>query len=153
MAADEELLIEAARKKRQARRSGRTLIITWVIGLALGVAGWAVLFQVRPFIKSIPFLPLGSVLAGLLWIGLAAFALAAILLAGGWFFARPNRPWGKEVAGVCPKCESLSLREDTIEVEKRDPAGFNVGPKGLVTLCTTKRCDYANARVTTASRA
>jgi hypothetical protein len=152
-ASDEELLIQAARKQRRARRSGRTLIITLAAAVACAVIGWAVLFQLRPLIKSIPLLPLGAVTTALLWIGLAAFAAAALLVAGGWIFARPGKPWGKELPGVCPKCENLSLRESPVEVEKRDAANFNVGPRGIVILCETRRCDYAVAKVTTPTRA
>jgi len=46
-ASDEELLLQAALKQRQARRSGRTLIITVVAAVACAVIGWAVLFQAR----------------------------------------------------------------------------------------------------------
>jgi hypothetical protein len=152
-ASDEELLLQAALKQRQARRSGRTLIITVVAAVACAVVGWAVLFQLRPLIKSIPLLPLGSVTTALLWIGIVAFAAAALLVAGGWTFARPGRPWGKEMPGVCPRCENLALREALVEVEKRDGAGLNVGPKGIVILCDTRRCEYTSVKVTTRTRA
>jgi hypothetical protein len=149
---DEELLIQVALKQRRARRSGRSLIITLAAAVACAVIGWAVLFQLRPLIKSIPFLPLGGVLTALLWTGITAFALAGLLVAGGWIFARPGRPWGKELPGVCPRCENLSLRESQVEAEVRDAARFNVGPRGMVILCETRRCDYASARVTTPTR-
>jgi|SRR5215469_3275001 len=152
-ATDEELLVALALKQRQARRSGRTLMLTLAGAGACGAFGWAVLFWLRPLINRIPLLPLGSVLAALLWIGLAAFAAAALLAAGGFIFARPGRPWGKETPGACPQCENLTLRESLVEVEKRDGANFNVGPRGIVILCVTPRCDYATARVTTPSRA
>jgi hypothetical protein len=152
-ATDEELLIREALRKRQATRSGRNLIITLAAAVICGVLGWAVLFQVRPFIKAIPLLPTGSVLATLLWIGIGAFALAGLLAVGGVAFASPRKPWGKEFPGACPKCLSLSLREDTVEFIKRDGARLNVGPRGLVILCETRGCDYASAKVTTASRA
>jgi hypothetical protein len=153
MSADEELLLQAALKQRRARRSGRTMIITLAVAVACAAIGWAVLFQLRPLIKSIPLLPLGTVTTTLLWIGIAAFAAAVLLVAGGWIFARPGRPWGKELPGVCPKCENLTLREAAVEVEKRDAANFNVGPRGIVILCETRRCDYASAKVTTPTRA
>jgi heme A synthase len=152
-ASDEELLLQAARKQRRARRSGRTLIITLAAAAASAIIGWAVLFQLRPLIKSIPLLPLGSVTTALLWIGIAAFAAAVVLVAGGWVFARPGKPWGKEMPGVCPTCENLTLRESAVEVEKRDGANLNVGPKGIVILCDTRRCDYASVKVTTPTRA
>jgi hypothetical protein len=151
-ASDEELLIGVALKQRRARRSGRSLIITLAAAVACAVIGWAVLFQLRPLIKSIPFLPLGGVLTALLWTGLAAFAAAGLLAAGGAVFARPGRPWGKEMPGVCPLCENLSLRDSPVEAEVRDAARFNVGPRGIVILCATRGCDYASARVTTPTR-
>jgi hypothetical protein len=151
-ASDEELLLQMALKQRQARRSGRTLIITLAAAVASAVIGWAVLFQLRPLIKSIPLLPLGTVTTALLWIGIAAFAAAALLVAGGWLFARPGKPWGKEMPGVCPRCENLTLREAAVEVEKRDAANFNVGPRGIVILCDTRRCDYSSVKVTTPAR-
>jgi len=40
-----------------------------------------------------------------------------------------------------------------VEVEKRDAASFNIGPRGIVILCETRRCDYASAKVTTPTRA
>jgi hypothetical protein len=150
---DEDLLIQVALRQRRARRSGRSLVIALAAALACAVVGWAVLFQLRPLIKSIPLLPLGTVLTVLLWIGIGAFAAAAALAAGGWVFARPGRPWGKELPGVCPQCENLTLREAAVEFEKRDSANFNVGPRGIVILCNTRRCDYASARVTTPTRA
>jgi hypothetical protein len=151
-ASDEELLLQMALKQRQARRSGRTLIITLAAAVASAVIGWAVLFQLRPLIKSIPLLPLGTVTTALLWIGIAAFAAAALLVAGGWLFARPGKPWGKEMPGVCPRCENLTLREAAVEVEKRDAAHFNVGPRGIVILCDTRRCEYSSVKVTTPAR-
>ena len=152
-ASDEELLLQEALRQRRARRSGRTLIITVAAAVACAVIGWAVLFQLRPLIKSIPLLPLGSVTTALLWIGIAAFVAAVLLVAGGWVFARPGRAWGKEFPGVCPKCENLSLREGAVEVEKRDGAGLLTGPRGIVILCDTRRCDYSTAKVTTRTRA
>jgi hypothetical protein len=152
-ASDEELLTQAALKQRRARRSGRNLIITLAAAVACAAIGWAVLFQLRPLIKSIPLLPLGSVTTALLWIGIAAFGAAALLVAGGWIFGRPGKPWGKEMPGVCPKCENLTLREAAVEAEKRDGANLNVGPRGIVILCETRRCDYSSVKVTTPTRA
>ena len=152
-ASDEELLLQVALKQRQARRSGRTLIITLAAATASAIVGWAVLFQLRPLIKSIPLLPLGTVTTALLWIGIIAFAAAVLLAAGGWIFARPGKPWGKEMPGVCPRCENLTLREAAVEVETRDGAGLNIGPKGIVILCDTRRCEYTSVKVTTPTRA
>lgn len=152
MTADEELLIQAARKKRQARRSGRNMLLTLALAAVSAVIGWLLLFRLRPFIKAVPLLPTGSVTAFLLWAGIGFFAIAAVSAAGAWLVAGPRRPWGKPFPGKCPECGATALRESAIEVEKRDAADFNVGPRGLVILCGARGCDYAVASVTTPSR-
>lgn len=149
-ASDEELLLEQARKARRSRRSGRGLAISLVTAAGFAVLGWLVTFKVRPVVKSIPLLPLGGVLSALLWVGIAAFAVAAIALAYAWLGARPGRPWGKPFGGKCPQCGQRRLREDT--VEHPGAGGDGSGPKGVVILCEAPGCDYASALVTTPAR-
>jgi len=150
---DEEVLIRYAMKKRRARRSGRTMVATIAVALIFGLIGWATLFQLRPAIKAIPLLPTGSLLSVLLVIGLASFAIAALLVVGAVVFANPTSPWGKAIPGTCPRCEQSRLREDTVQpIHLTSPGGVS-GPKGIVILCGTRGCDYALARVTTPARA
>lgn len=150
---DEEVLIRFAIKKRRARRSGRNMVITIGMAVIFGLIGWATLFRLRPVIKSIPLLPTGSLLSVLLVIGLAAFAIAALLVVGALIFANPTSPWGKAIPGTCPRCEQSRLREDTVQpIHLTSPGGVS-GPKGIVILCGTRGCDYAIARVTTPARA
>lgn len=153
MANDEDLLIEAARRERRNRRSGRNLLLALAVAAVCTVIGWVLVFQVRPFVKAIPFLPLGGVSRWLLVIGIVAFAIAGLVVAGALLLANPRKPWGDPVVGACPVCGSWTLRQDTVA-----PAGPATGtstssPKGVVTLCATKGCAYASATVTTASRA
>jgi hypothetical protein len=150
---DEEVLIRSAIKKRRARRSGRNMILTLGVAAIFGLIGWVTLFQLRPAIRAIPLLPTGSVLSVLLVIGLGAFAITGLLVVGALVFANPTTPWGKEIPGTCPRCEQLSLREDTVQPIHLANSSGGSGPKGIVILCETRGCDYATARVTTAARA
>jgi len=50
MAADEDLLIEAAKRERRNRRSGRNLILALVVAAVCAVIGWALVFRVRAFV-------------------------------------------------------------------------------------------------------
>jgi hypothetical protein len=151
MATDQDLLIEAARRERKNRRSGRSLLIALVAAAVCAVIGWVLIFQVRAFVKSIPFLPLGTVTGWLLVIGLAAFVIAGLIVAGALLLANPRKRWGDPVAGACPACGNWTLRQDT--VVPAGSGGTKNPPKGVVTLCDTKGCAYASATVTTASRA
>jgi heme A synthase len=150
--ADERLLIEDARKHRNRQRSGLNFIITLAVGVVFGVLGWLVMFQLRPLVKSIPFLPLGSVTTFLLYAGLAAFALAALCVAGAWLFAKPGKPWGEPLVGGCPRCGNWTLRQRTIEHYTEEPGNLRHYIKGVVTLCATKGCDHATAKVTSPAR-
>jgi hypothetical protein len=150
---DEEVLIRSAIRKRRARRSGRNMLVTLGVAVIFGLIGWATLFQLRPVIKSIPLLPTGSILSVLLVVGLAAFAIAALLVVGAVIFANPTTPWGKTIPGTCPKCEQSRLREDTVQPIHLTSSHGMSGPKGIVILCDTRRCDYAIAHVTTPARA
>jgi hypothetical protein len=150
---DEDVLIRSAIRKRRARRSGRNMFATLGVAVIFGLIGWATLFQLRPAIKAIPLLPTGSILTILLVVGLAAFAIAALLVAGAVIFANPTTPWGKAIPGTCPRCEQSRLREDTVQPIHLTNSSGTSGPKGIVILCDTRGCNYAVARVTTAARA
>lgn len=150
---DEEVLIRSAIRKRRARRSGRNMLATLGVAVIFGLIGWATLFQLRPAIKAIPLLPTGSILSVLLVVGIAAFAIAALLVVGAVVFANPATPWGKAIPGTCPRCEQSRLREDTVQPIHLTSSTGTSGPKGIVILCETRGCDYAIARVTTAARA
>ncbi|MGH3187368.1 MAG: hypothetical protein ACRDPY_06930 [Streptosporangiaceae bacterium] len=153
MATDEDLLIEAAKRARRNRRSGRNLLLALAVAAVCAVIGWLLVFRVRALLKAIPFLPLGTVTSWLLIAGIAAFVIAGLIVAGALLMANPRKRWGDPVAGGCPACGSWTLRQDTVV-----PAGPDSGspvntPKGVVTLCDTKGCGYASATVTTPSRA
>lgn len=151
MTTDEDLLIEAAKRERRNRRSGRNLILALAVAAVCAVIGWMLVFRVRAFVKAIPFLSLGTVSSWLLFAGIAAFVIAGLIVAGALLLANPRKRWGDPVVGACPACGNWTLRQDT--VVHADPGSLPDAPKGLVTLCDTKGCDYASATVTTASRA
>jgi hypothetical protein len=145
MATDENMLIAAARKERRNHQSGRNLMLAVLVAAVFAVIGWLLVFQVRGFLKAIPFLPLGTLTGWLLIIGVAAFVIAGLIVAGGLLMANPRKRWGDPLVGACPACGNWTLRQATVS-----PAG---GPKGVVILCYTKGCNHAKATVTTASRA
>jgi hypothetical protein len=151
MATDEDRLTKAARRERRNLRSGRNLIFALLAAAACAAVGWVLIFQVRGFLKSIPFLPLGTVTSWLLWIGIIAFVIAGLIVAGAILVANPRKHWGDPVVGGCPTCGNWTLRQGTVAAASSADPGH--APKGVVTLCETKGCGYASATVTTASRA
>jgi hypothetical protein len=153
MATDEDLLIEAAKRERRNRRSGRNMLLALAVAAVCAVIGWLLVFRVRPFVKAIPFLPLGGVTSWLLIIGIVAFAIAGLIVAGALLVANPRKRWGDPVAGACPVCGSWTLRQDTVSPTAVPGTGSLNAPRGLVTLCDTKGCTYASATVTTTSSA
>jgi hypothetical protein len=146
MATDEDLLIGAARRERRNRRSGRNLLLALVVAVVFAAIGWVLVFRVRAFLKAIPFLPLGTVTSWLLVIGIIAFVVAGLIVAGALLMADPRKPWGDPLAGGCPACGNWTLRQGTVT-----PIGK--GPRGVVILCYTNGCAHASATVTTASPA
>ena len=146
MATDEELLIDAARKERRNRRSGRNLLLALLVAAVCAVIGWVLVFRVRAFLKSIPFLPLGTVTSWLLVAGIIAFVLAGLIVAGALLMANPRKRWGEPLVGGCPACGNWTLRQGTV-------ASAGNAAKGVVILCDTKGCAHASATVTTASHA
>ena len=145
MTADEELLIQAARRERRNRRSGRNLLLALAAAAVCAAVGWVLVFKVRAFLKAIPFLPLGTVTSWLLILGIIAFVVAGLIVAGALVMANPSKSWGDPVVGDCPACGHWTLRQGTVA-----PAS---GPKGVVILCDTKGCQHASATVTTRSHA
>jgi hypothetical protein len=146
MATDESLLIEAARRERRNRRSGRNLLLALGSAAVFAAIGWVLIFRVRVFLGTIPFLPLGTVTRGLLVVGIIAFVVAGLIVVGALLMANPRKRWGDPVVGACPACGNWTLRQGTVT-----PVGQ--GPRGVVILCDTKGCAHASATVTTASHA
>jgi hypothetical protein len=149
---DESLLIDAAINQRKSRRRGADLLAPFIVAAVLAAVGWFLVFWLRPLIKSIWFLPLGTVTTTLLVVGLIAFAIAGLLVAGALFFANPLSRWGDAVPGTCPVCGKRALRHEKVEYtgweEGHPEAGLKKGPRGIVTLCATPGCPYAAATVT-----
>jgi hypothetical protein len=149
---DEDLLIDDANAQRKTQKRGYNLFATLAVAAVFAAVGWFLVFWLRPMIKSIPLLPLGSVTTSLLVIGLIAFAVAGLLIAGAYFFANPWSRWGDAVSGTCPLCGKRSLRQEKVEhaawEEGHPEAGLKKGPRGIVTLCETQGCRYAAAKVT-----
>jgi hypothetical protein len=146
MATDESLLIEAARRERRNRRSGRNLLLALAGAAVCAAIGWVLVFRVRGFLKAIPFLPLGTVASWLLVVGIIAFVVAGLIVVAALLMANPRKRWGDPLVGGCPACGNWTLRHSTVA-----PAGRAV--KGVVILCDTKGCAHASATVTTASHA
>lgn len=146
MATDEDLLVEAARRERRNRQSGRNLLLALVVAALCAAVGWVLVFRVRTFLKAISFLPLGIVNGWLLAIGIIAFVVAGLIVVGALLMADPRKHWGDPLVGGCPACGNWTLRQGTVA-----PSGN--GPKGVVILCDTRGCAHASATVTTASHA
>jgi hypothetical protein len=153
MATDEDLLIEAAKRERRNRRSGRNMLLALAAAAVCVIVGWLLVFRVRPLVKAIPFLPLGGVTSWLLIIGIVAFVIAGLIVAGAFLMANPRKQWGDPAVGACPVCGSWTLRQDTVSPTGPGTSSLKGNPRGLVTLCDTKGCSYASATVTTASSA
>jgi hypothetical protein len=151
---DEDLLIDAAIGQRKSQKRGADLLATLTVAAVFAAVGWFLVFWLRPLIKSVPFLPLGTVTTSMLVIGVIAFAIAGLLIAGALLFANPLARWGDAVPGTCPLCGKRALRQEKVEYtgweEGHPEAGIKKGPRGLVTLCATPGCPYAAATVTTA---
>jgi len=154
-ATDEDLLIDDAISQRKSHQRGYNLFATLSLAAVFAAVGWILAFWLRRIVKSIPLLPLGMVTNGLLILGIIAFVIAGVLVAGAFFAANPWSRWGDAASGTCPLCGKRSLRHETIEhaawEEGHPEAGIKKGPRGVVTLCETPGCPYATAKVTTPS--
>jgi len=154
-ATDEDLLIDDAIGQRKSHRRGSNLPVTLILAAVFAAVGWFLVFWLRPLIKSVPFLPLGSVTNSLLLFGIIAFAIAGLLIAGAVFLASPWARWGDAIPGTCPLCGKRSLRQEKVEhaawEDGHPEDGVKKGPRGIVTLCATPGCPYAIAKVTTPS--
>ena len=149
---DEDLLIDTAVSQRKSHKRGANLLATLSLAAIFAAVGWFLVFWLRPLIKSVPFLPLGTVTTGLLVTGVIAFAIAGLLTAGALFFTNPLSRWGDAFPGTCPLCGKRALRQEKVEYtgweEGHPEAGIKKGPRGIVTLCETRGCTYAAATVT-----
>src|SRR5260370_4088389 len=136
MATDEALLMGAAEREGRNRRSGRNLFLALLVAAVCAAICWVLVFRVRAFVKAIPFLPLGTVTSWLLVIGIAAFVIAGLIVAGALLLANPRKRWGDPAAGACPACGSSTLPHDTgAPADPRSRTRTNA-PKGGVTRWT-----------------
>jgi hypothetical protein len=143
---DEDILIQAARTERGQHRSGASMAGMLAVAVIFGMAG-ALLIFLPHIVAMIPFIG-GFSAAVMVTMGVVAFAIAGFFLLAG-LASSPLASWGSPVPGDCPTCGQSRLRSDTVP----GPAGGTLrgGLRGVVTLCETRGCDYASARVTRAS--
>jgi hypothetical protein len=123
------------------------------VAVAFGVVGGLLIFL--PHVVSLllpgPLRLLGGVsMPVFITLGVVALGIAGFFLLAA-FASSPLASWGNQVPGNCPSCGQPRLRSDTVS----GAAGGTVtdAPRGIVTLCETRGCDYAAARVTRASGA
>jgi hypothetical protein len=151
---DEEILIQTARAERRQHRSGASMFGMLGVALAFGAAGGLLIFLPHLVGKFLPApfrLLLGAFSLPLfITVGIIALVIAGFFLLAA-FASSPLASWGNKVPGDCPSCGRPNLRSDKVP----GPASGKVAdaPRGVVTLCETRGCDYAAARVTRASGA
>jgi hypothetical protein len=102
---DEDLLIDAAVSQRKSHKRGADLLATFTVAAIFAAVGWFLVFWLRPLIKSLWFLPLGTVTTTLLIIGVIAFAIAGLLYVPAVRQARPAAREGRihRLAGRPPR--------------------------------------------------
>jgi hypothetical protein len=149
--ADEDILIDAARAERGQHRSGASMAA--LLGIAVVFGGAGILLVVVPHLLSAllpgPLALLGSAsIPVLITLGIVALAIAGLFLLGA-FASSPLASWGNAMPGNCPQCGQARLRSDTVPGSTSAKPGDS--PRGVVTLCENRECDYATARVTRAS--
>lgn len=146
---DEEILIQAARAERRQHRTGASMAAMLAVAGLFGGAGALLIFLPR----VLGAIPLVGGLSSAIGVTLAivAFAIAGFFLLAA-FASSPAAAWGSKASGDCPTCGQANLRSDTVP----GPASggqLRGGPRGVVTLCETKGCGYASAKVTRPSPA
>jgi predicted small integral membrane protein len=150
--ADEDILIDAARAERNQHRSGASMAALLGIAVFFGAVG--IVLIVVPHVLS-GLLPGPLALLGgfsipvLLTLGIGAMAIAGLFLLVA-LASSPMTAWGNAMPGKCPRCGEARLRSDIVPSTTSESASG--GPRGLVTLCDNRECDYTAARVTRASR-
>lgn len=87
--------------------------------------------------------PENRIIGGVL---IAAALLLAIPVAAKF---RPSKPWGKPVAGACPRCGKRELREKPVTGDQQTGRGTVMRYAAVVTLCTPA-CGYTTARAPSA---
>jgi hypothetical protein len=150
---DEEILIQAARAERRQHRSGASMFAMLGVAIAFVVVGCLLIFfsHLVTMLLPGPLRLLGGfsiplfVTVGIIALGIGGFFLLAA------FASSPLASWGNKVTGDCPNCGQPGLRSDTVPSRASGNPGDT--PRGVVTLCETRGCDYATARVTRASGA
>lgn len=146
--ADEDILIDTARAERGQHRSGASMAALLGIAVIFGAAG--VLLVIVPHVIG-ALLPGPLALLGgfsipvLVTLGIAALAIAGLFLLVA-IASSPLTAWGNTMPGNCPRCGESRLRSDIVP-----SSDTTDGPRGVVTLCENRACDYATARVTRAS--
>jgi len=146
--ADEDILINAARSERGQHRSGASMAALLGIAVLFGAIG--ILLIALPHVVT-AFLPGPLALLGgfslpiLVTLGVVALAIAGLFLLVA-LASSPMTAWGSTMPGACPRCGQNRLRSDIVP-----SAATTEGPRGVVTLCENRECDYATARVTRAS--
>jgi hypothetical protein len=151
---DEDILIQTARSERGQHRSGASMVGMFGAAVAFGVVGGFLIFVPRLIAMLLP-LPFSLLLGGFslpvfVTLGVVALGIAGFFLLAA-FASSPLASWGNKLPGDCPRCGQARLRSDT--VPGRASGTVRDAPRGVVTLCETPGCDYADARVTRASGA
>ncbi|HUN37720.1 MAG TPA: hypothetical protein VMU95_37475 [Trebonia sp.] len=143
--ADEDILIDAARSERGQHRSGASMAAFVGIAVVFGAIG-ILLIVVPHLVTALLPGPL-ALLGGVSFPVLATLGIVALAIAGLFLLvalvSSPMTAWGNTMPGSCPQCGESRLRSDIVP-----SAATTDGPRGVVTLCENRDCDYATARVT-----
>jgi hypothetical protein len=147
---DEDTLIQEARAERGQHRSGASMIAMLGVALAFGAVGGLLIFLPQVLSGLLPgwlsLIP-GFSLPILITLGVVALGIAAFFLLAA-LTSSPLASWGNKLPGDCPNCGQAHLRSDVVPSATSNTKN---APRGVVTLCETRGCNYATARVTRAS--